>query len=131
MAGMAADDERAITEVVEGFLRASEMGDVDATLALLADDVVFLTPGNEPFGKPEFEAANRGRTVAVSATSEIEEIEVAGDWAWLRSRLSVTMTPPGGEPSTRRGHTLTVLRKEPDGHWVIARDANLLPPPPA
>jgi hypothetical protein len=27
----------------------------------------------------------------------------------------------------RRGHTLSVLRKE-RGHWVIARDANLLAP---
>ena len=26
------------------------------------------------------------------------------------------------------GYTLTILRKRPDGAWVIARDANLLKP---
>ena len=26
----------------------------------------------------------------------------------------------------RAGYTLTILRKEPDGRWVLARDANLL-----
>ncbi len=26
----------------------------------------------------------------------------------------------------RSGYTLTILRKEPDGRWVIFRDANLL-----
>jgi ketosteroid isomerase-like protein len=31
-------------------------------------------------------------------------------------------------PITRSGYTLAVLRKEPDGAWVIARDANLLMP---
>jgi ketosteroid isomerase-like protein len=36
------------------------------------------------------------------------------------------MTPPEGEPVRRAGYTLTILRKEPSGKWVLARDANLL-----
>jgi ketosteroid isomerase-like protein len=36
------------------------------------------------------------------------------------------MTPPGGKPVRRAGYTLTILRKEPDGRWRLARDANLL-----
>ena len=28
----------------------------------------------------------------------------------------------------RSGYTLTLLRKEPDGRWVLFRDANLLTP---
>jgi ketosteroid isomerase-like protein len=39
------------------------------------------------------------------------------------------MTPSGGgTPMRRSGYTLTILRKEPDGRWVLARDANLLTP---
>jgi ketosteroid isomerase-like protein len=38
----------------------------------------------------------------------------------------VTITPPGGPPKTRSGYTLTILRKEQDGCWRLARDANLL-----
>ena len=38
------------------------------------------------------------------------------------------MTPPGGKPMRRAGYTLTILRKEADGRWLLARDANLLTP---
>ena len=34
--------------------------------------------------------------------------------------------PPGGEPVRRAGYTLTLLHKEADGQWRLARDANLL-----
>jgi ketosteroid isomerase-like protein len=36
------------------------------------------------------------------------------------------MTPPGGPPVRRAGYTLTILRKEADGRWVLVRDANLV-----
>jgi hypothetical protein len=32
---------------------------------------------------------------------------------------------PGGSPKTRSGYPLTILRKEADGCWQLARDANL------
>jgi len=52
---------------------------------------------------------------------------VLGDWAYLRSRLTVTVIAEAGEPLLRRsGYTLSILRKEPDGRWLLARDANLL-----
>jgi uncharacterized protein (TIGR02246 family) len=57
---------------------------------------------------------------------DIREIEVLGDRAYLRNYLTVTVTPPGGEPVRRAGHTLSILRKEPGGKWVLARDANLV-----
>ena len=36
------------------------------------------------------------------------------------------MTTPAGNIVRRAGYTLTILRKEPDGKWRLARDANLL-----
>jgi ketosteroid isomerase-like protein len=38
----------------------------------------------------------------------------------------VSMTPPHGAPVPRSGYTLTILRKQPDGRWRLARDANLV-----
>ena len=65
--------------------------------------------------------------VRFETSSEINEIKLLGDWAYLRNYLDVTITPPiGGVPLRRSGHTLTILRKEPDGRWLVARDANLL-----
>jgi uncharacterized protein (TIGR02246 family) len=62
----------------------------------------------------------------MQGTSDIKEIEVLGDWAWVRNHITVTMTPPGGVPVKRSGYTLTILKKQPDGRWLLARDANLL-----
>ena len=58
------------------------------------------------------------------------EIKVLGDWAYLRNRIEVKMTPPHGDQVKRAGYTLTILERQSDGRWVITRDANLLPPPP-
>ena len=120
------DDERAIRDLVATWLRTSQAGDIDAVLSLMADDVVFMVPGREPFGKAEFAASSRGmKDVRMEGASDIRELRVLGDWAYLRNYLQVTMTPPGGTPMRRAGYTLTILRKQ-DGRWLLARDANLL-----
>jgi uncharacterized protein (TIGR02246 family) len=121
------DDEQAIRELVVTWLSATKSGDLATVLGLMSDDVVFMTPGNEPFGKEAFAAASQGmQGVQFDGTSEIVELKVLGDWAWMRSRLRVTATPPGGKPVVRSGYTLTILQKNSAGKWVIARDANLL-----
>jgi uncharacterized protein (TIGR02246 family) len=123
------DDETAIRALVATWMQASEAGDIDTVLDLMADDVVFMTPGGEPFGKDAFRAAAQGmKGVTMQARSEIRELQVLGDWAFIRNHIEMTMTPPGGSTVRRSGYTLTLLRKEPDGRWRLARDANLLTP---
>jgi uncharacterized protein (TIGR02246 family) len=121
------EDERAIRELVATWMKASRDGDVSTVLGLMADDVVFMVPGREPFGKEAFAAASQGmKGMAIEGTSDIRELKVMGGWAYLRNHIRMTMTPAGGKPLSRTGYTLTILRKEPDGRWVLARDANLL-----
>jgi uncharacterized protein (TIGR02246 family) len=123
------DDERAIRNLIETWMAASKAGDLETVLGLMADDVIFMVPGQKPFGKAAFNAASEGmKNVQIDGRSDIQEIQVLGDWAYLRNRLEVTVTPPGGQPMRRSGYTLTILRKEPDGRWLLARDANLLTP---
>ena len=120
-------DEKAIRALVEKFMAATRSGDTGAVLSLMADDVVFMVPGKEPFGKEAFKAnSEQLKGVRIDGKSDIREIAVHGDWAWMRNHLEVTMTPADGKPTTRSGYTLTILRKKRDGEWVIARDANLL-----
>ena len=64
--------------------------------------------------------------VRVEGASDIRELKVLGDWAYLRNFINIAITPPGGETVRRSGYTLTILRKEPDGKWVLTRDANLV-----
>jgi uncharacterized protein (TIGR02246 family) len=125
-----AADERAIRELTETWLAATQKGDIQTVLGLMADDVVFMLPGQNPFGKEAFAASFKALSgVRFETSSEIKEIKLLSDWAYLRNYLEVTITPPGGDaPLRRSGHTLTILRKELDGRWLVARDANLLAP---
>lgn len=120
------DDEQQIRDLLRQWFEVTRAGDVDGVLALMTDDVVFLTPGHAPFGKVEFERASRNQAGQIDGESTIDELEIAGDWAWIRTRLAVTMTLPTGEVRQRAGNTLSILRKQADGRWLLARDANLL-----
>ncbi len=121
------DDERAIRDLVATWMQASRAGDLETVLQLMADDAVFMVPGREPFGKAAFAAGARAmKDVRMEGTSEIRELEVLGNWAYVRNYITVTMTPAGGTPVRRAGYTLTLLRKGPDGRWLLARDANLM-----
>jgi uncharacterized protein (TIGR02246 family) len=54
------DDERAIRTLVESWMEASRAGDLETVLSLMADDVVFMVPGQKPFGKAAFKATSEG-----------------------------------------------------------------------
>ena len=96
------DDERAIREVVDVWLAASKAGDLATVLSLMTDDVIFMVPGQRPFGKEAFAAASQGmKDVRIEGTSDIQEIQVLGDWAYLRNYLEMTVTPPGGAAKRR------------------------------
>lgn len=129
---MTARDEQEIRDLISTWMAATRAGDVETVLSLMADDVVFLVPGQAVMRKADFAAAARGLAgpdaPRFDGRSEIQEIQVVGDWAFMWTKLTVVVTPPGGGPSmTRAGHTLSVLKKK-GGKWVLARDANLLAP---
>jgi len=123
------NEEAAIRKLVDTWLAASQAGDLTTVLSLMSDDVIFMVPGKKPFGKQEFTATNeKMKGIKMESSSDIQEIKVLGDWAWMRNFLRVTFTPPGGSATVHSGYILTILRKNPNGDWVIARDANLLVP---
>jgi uncharacterized protein (TIGR02246 family) len=120
-------DEQAIRDAVQTWMQASADGDLPRVLALLDDEVVFLGPGRPPMQKAEFEAASKGMAakVHIEGRSDIQEVLVAGDWAYVWTQLTITMTPGGGTPVNRAGPGLSIWRKKSDGAWVIYRDANM------
>ena len=126
---VAQDDKQTIRESVETWLAASKKGDLSTMLDLLADDVLFIVAGKDPFGKEEFAAANQEQMkgVEMDATIDIKEIEVAGDWAWMRSFLEISFTREG-KAARHSGHILTIWQKNSAGRWVIKRDANFVKP---
>jgi uncharacterized protein (TIGR02246 family) len=124
------NDEQQIRQLVATWMAATKVGDVDTVLSLMTDDAIFLTPGRPPMDKAGFAAAARAQAgpdgPRFDGASEIHEIKLLGDWAFMWTRLSVVVTPRrGAPPLTRAGHALTILNKQ-NGKWLLARDANLL-----
>jgi uncharacterized protein (TIGR02246 family) len=126
-------DKQEIRQLATTWMTATKAGDIETVLSLMAEDVVFLLPGQPPMiGKSAFAAVARAQSnqqaPQFDGTSEIQEIKVLGEWAFMWTKLSVVVIPPGGAPSiTRAGHTLSILKKQ-NGKWVLARDANMLSP---
>ena len=122
-------DEREVREVHSTWIDAVNAGDLDRLLTLMADDVVFLNPGQSPLGRDGFSANFRvaHQQVRIRCSSELEEVVVIGEVAHTRSRDALSVTPhAGGETTRLAGHRITVYRKQPDGRWLLARDAHTL-----
>ena len=124
-------DEPAIREVHTTWIDAVNAGDLVRLLTLMADDVVFLNPGRAPLGRDEFPAVFSAahKQARIRCISELEEVVVVGEIAYTRSRDALSVTPrAGGEATQFAGHRITVYRKQSDGRWLVARDANTLSP---
>ena len=127
-------DELEIRQLVTTWMTASKAGDIQKVLSLMTEDVVFLMPGQSIMRKSDFAAAMQAQSrqgmLEIEASSDIQEITVHGDWAFLWTRLTVAMSSMNNrERTVRAGHTLTILQKQ-NGKWLVARDANMLAPVP-
>src|ERR1700731_2146642 len=94
-------DERAIREVHSTWIEAVNAGDLVCLLSLMADDVVFLNPGQAPFGRdgfsPGFSAAHQ--QARINCISVLEDVVVVGEVAYTLSRAWLCRTPRvGGKP---------------------------------
>ena len=126
-------DERAIRGVHSAWIDAVNAGDLGRLLTLMADDCLFLSPGQAPLGRdgfsPGFSAAHQ--QARIHCVSELEDIVVVGEVAYTLSRDSLSVIPrdsgeAGGEAAQLAGHRITVYRKQSDGRWLLARDAHTL-----
>lgn len=118
------DDEHEIRQLVATWMAASKAGDVEKVLSLMSDDVVFLVPGRPVMRKADFAAASQAQAgqdaPQIDGTSEIQEIKILGDWAFMWTKLTVVVTPPGGAPPmTRWLH----IEHPPEAKWQMGARA--------
>ena len=121
-----AADADAIREVYPGFVAAKLARDVERELSFVTDDAVYAPPGMpDVAGK----AALRAWWTSREAADSLEifdldpgEIVVAGELAYSRgtstSRFRNRRT---GQISNQVVRHLDILRRQPDGHWLISR----------
>lgn len=127
---MSQNDEQQIHQALDTWLQASREGDLATVMNLMTEDVVFLTPGNPPMSRGDFESRSKAMAakVSIEGKPEVKEITVAGDIAICWNYLEITITPLDGSssPMKRAGNILSAFRKGTDGKWRIWRDANML-----
>lgn len=117
-----AADAAPLRSIMERYAAALRANDVDALVSLYAANGVFMRE-NMPavVGRDALRAAYRQvfATLKLDLAFRIEEVEMAGDMAWLRavSTGKVKVLATGVETSSSFGE-LVVFRREPDG-WKI------------
>lgn len=126
------EDVRAIHELYADWFGAMEEGDVDRILSLVTDEVI-LKGGGGPAVRGRDALAVALRDFLDEFTEEVEysvdEVEVAGEWAWARIDESTRIVPKDGRPPvTVTGMHLAVLRRDDGGGWRVARDVGAAAP---
>ena len=122
-------DEQNIRTVHSLWIDAVNAGDLTRLLTLVTEDVVFLAPGEAPFGGERFSSnfMTAHQQMRICCTSELEEVVVVGEVAYTRSGDALSVTPrAGGRTAQFAGHRMTVYRKQSDGRWLLSRDAHTL-----
>jgi uncharacterized protein (TIGR02246 family) len=80
-------------------------------------------------GRSAFESGLRPMLAShrIESTGDVVEVEASGDLAYCWTNLTVRIVPrAGGNAMVRTGSAMSVLRKQPDGAWLLVRDANML-----
>src|SRR5262245_23368168 len=110
-------DEREIRQLVSTWMSATQAGDIDTVLSLMPGDAGSHVTGRPSVRKTDVAAAAKPQAGAdapkFDGRSDIQEIQVLGEWAFMWTKLKVVVAPPGGAPPiARSGYTLSVLRKQ-------------------
>lgn len=127
------DDEQAIRKLTEDWLAAVKAKDIARLKDMVTEDAVFLPPGRPPIrGRHAVEAMYNlflPQFSSIEQTASIEEVQVAGDWAftWGTEKFVLALKA-GGAPIQMEGKGMSILRRQPDGSWKFARGINNILP---
>jgi uncharacterized protein (TIGR02246 family) len=117
-----------IDDLLENWLAAIKTKDANGLAALVTEDCVFLASGSAPIlGRQKLKEAyvNLFQRYDVEQKVHFEEIQSASDWAFGWGTDEITVRPvAGGAPVHFAGHSVSILRREPDGVWRFARGIN-------
>jgi uncharacterized protein (TIGR02246 family) len=122
--GASASDLAAISRIHKEYAAAHNDSDADRLVALFTEDAV-LMPMDEPSIHGRQAIREHYEEFFDQNPSAIElsavETRVAGDWAFERIQVKVTL--PDGQHERRHADvkSLWILQRLPDGSWKIAR----------
>ena len=119
-------DETAIRKLpIDDWCTAEAARDLDAKMSLFTADAVLMVPGGEKLVGQQairawHETAWQGHTHECSGT--IDEVQVQGDWAFVRGTFTGVKTPTsGGTPTQDSGQFINISQRQADDSWKLAR----------
>jgi len=117
-------DIEAIKNLRKQYMVSQDAGNAEGCVSYWSEDGVLMPP-NEPsvIGKEALLSwyQNAFKHVQIDFTISFEQIEVAGDWGFVRGGYEGTLIPkPDGEPIPDNGKYLEILKRQPDGSWKWA-----------
>jgi len=131
VAGVAAGENEADVEAIRrtAFMKSEGVVNMDpATYAgAFAADAVILPPGAPAIeGRSTILAWAEGwassADVEIEIDTIVDEIEIMGDWAFVRLTIARTIRSPEQDPRVDVVKTIQIHRRQEDGSWKIARD---------
>lgn len=118
-------DIRAIEQLAADWRAGWHAGNVDALLALYADEPVLMPQGQPAVnGKPAIRRlyAEVFAHATIESESMLMEVETSGDWGYFWSVYKLRAIPKTGGPATQaEGKSLFVVKRARSGAWKISR----------
>ncbi len=129
------DDIEAISALFASVIPLISSDGVDGLFTLYTDDVVLMVPDSwTDLDRQEAvafytEGLDWGKPDPDNYSITIDEVVVMGDWAYVRTTSKGQVVPASGDPAFSQGSRhVSILRRQPDGAWKIARDIFHNPP---
>ena len=127
-------DEQEIRQLVSTWMAASKAREVQTVLSLMADDVIFLMPGQEVMDKAGFAAAARAQSGQgakgmpdLKAKARYRRLKFSGTGAFMWTKLTVVATSRSDAQLITRG-LYPIHSHETEGKVVIAARCSLHQP---
>jgi uncharacterized protein (TIGR02246 family) len=111
-------------QAVELVSRHISAGDVDGALALYEPEAAFTPqPGEVVTGATAIRQALEGFTaLRPKLEGQVEKVIESGDVALVLNRWTLAGTAPDGAAIEMGGLSADVLRRQPDGNWLVLID---------
>jgi uncharacterized protein (TIGR02246 family) len=111
-------------DTVNHLTDALNRGDLERAVRLYEGNAVLVArPGQVARGSAELRSALRGFIdLKPRLTAQAQMVIEIGDVALYMGRWTLQGTDPAGQPVSMGGESADVLRRHPDGRWLIAID---------
>ena len=116
-------DVAAIRQICDLWDEVMPTGDWDRAGETLSEDFVFYFPEQQPMnGRSAWRQWAESFPPVQHSKINIEEMDGRDDLAFIRATQSFTIEADG-KPVTNTSRWIAILRKQPNGSWLIASEA--------